>query len=93
MRLARFPFTIVELPATDVFDAGLVDERPTTRPAKGGFRKVRGPRRESHDRLRDTGPARARPRVPAGEIELEAAEITTTEAELEPIATTMRPAV
>jgi hypothetical protein len=45
MQLARFPFTIVELPGTDVFDAGLVDERPTARPAKGGFRKVRGPRK------------------------------------------------
>jgi hypothetical protein len=43
--LARFPFTIVELPGTDVFEAGRVDERPTTRPAKGGFRKVRGPRK------------------------------------------------
>jgi hypothetical protein len=45
MQLARFPFMIVELPGTDVFEAGRVDERPTTRPAKGGFRKVRGPRK------------------------------------------------
>jgi hypothetical protein len=45
MNLARLPFMIVELPATDVFEAGRVDERPTTRPAKGGFRKVRGPRK------------------------------------------------
>jgi hypothetical protein len=45
MQLARFPFTIIELADTDVFDAGRVDERPTTRPAKGGFRKVRRPRK------------------------------------------------
>ena len=45
MQLARSPFTIIELPVTDVFDAGRVDERPTTRPARGGFRKVRGPRK------------------------------------------------
>ena len=46
MHLARLPFMIVELPGTDVFEPGRVDERPTTRPGKGGFRTVRGTRKE-----------------------------------------------
>jgi len=45
MALARLPFVIVELPGTDYFDDGRVDERPTTRPARGGLRKVRAPRK------------------------------------------------
>jgi len=45
MQLARFPFTIVELPAGDHFEAGRVDEHPPTRPGKSGSRKVRSPRK------------------------------------------------
>jgi hypothetical protein len=42
MPLVRLPFTIVELPGSDAYDVGRLDERPPTRPGKGGSRKVRG---------------------------------------------------
>ena len=45
MPLVRLPFTIIELPGSDAYDLGRIDEHPPTRPGKGGSRKVRAPRK------------------------------------------------
>jgi hypothetical protein len=45
MQLVRLPFTISELPGSDAYDMGRLDEHPPTRPGKGESRKVRGPRK------------------------------------------------
>ena len=86
MQLARFPFTIVELPGTDVFDAGRVDERPTTAPRQGRLPQgARAPEGKVMTTFETPGPLELDLVVPAGEIELEAAETTTTEVVLEPL--------
>jgi len=44
MALVRLPFTIVELPGSDAYDIGRLDERPGMRRGKSESRTVRRPR-------------------------------------------------